>query len=161
MYTRAVLLAVTMLFLCTIACAMCGTCGSGPAGKTEGKGMFSQVADEAVVKDEVKEITYDQFMSIRNSGEKYVLLDVLSQGSYRKGHIEGAVSFPLDSINARAAEANLSKDDHIIVYCGSFQCSASTEAARKLSKLGYAVLDYKGGIKEWQGKGNRLVSSNR
>jgi len=57
-----------------------------------------------------------------------------------------------------AAEKRLSKNDHIIVYCGSFQCAASTQASKKLSGLGYNVLDYKGGLKEWQDNGNKLVS---
>lgn len=145
------LILITML-TCGDVFAMCGVCG---------KGMFSQVASKAAMKDGVKEITYNQFMDIKNSGEKYTLLDVLSQDSYDKGHIEGAVSFPLDTINKSSAETRLTKDAHIIVYCGSFQCTASTEAAKKLSKLGYDVLDYKGGLKEWQAKGNRLVSSNQ
>ena len=34
---------------------------------------------------------------------------------------------------------------------------ASTAAAKKLSGIGYRVLDYKGGLKEWQEKGNNLV----
>lgn len=97
-------------------------------------------------------------MSIRNSGEKYKLLDVLSSESYDKGHIDGAVSFPLDTINKATAGKLLSKGDNIIVYCGSFQCTASTEGARRLSVLGYNVLDYKGGIREWQERGNKLTA---
>ena len=96
-------------------------------------------------------------MKIRNSGDKYVLLDVLSPESYNNGHIEDAVSFPLDTINKDAAKTKLSKGDHIVVYCGSFQCAASTGAAKKLSALGYDILDYKGGLKEWQEKGGKFI----
>ncbi|OGW85572.1 MAG: hypothetical protein A2987_01335 [Omnitrophica bacterium RIFCSPLOWO2_01_FULL_45_10] len=99
-------------------------------------------------------------MAIRKSGEKYMLLDVLSPDSYDTGHIEGAMSLPLDTMNKMTAEKLLSKDSRIIVYCGSFQCTASTQAAKKLSGLGYNVLDYKGGLKEWREKGNKLVSEN-
>ena len=160
MSTKVFLSVFAVMFMCTSAFAMCGVCPSGTESKGEAKSVFSQVASEAVMKNGVKEITYDQFMSIRNSGEKYTLLDVLASefNTYNKGHIEGAVSFPLGDINKTTAEKRLSKEDHIIVYCGSFQCTASTEAAKKLSGLGYNVLDYKGGLKEWQEKGNKLVS---
>ncbi len=96
-------------------------------------------------------------MKIRNSGEPYTLLDVLPSDSYAKGHIEGAKSFPVETINKATAASMLAKDSNVVVYCGSFQCGASTDAARKLSALGYDVLDYKGGLKEWQEKGNLLV----
>jgi len=120
--------------------------------------VFHQTAMAVKEKDGVKEISYEEFMKIRKSGEKYVLLDVLSSDSYKAGHMEGAKSFPLGDINKDSASAMLPKDTHIIVYCGSFACSASTNAAKKLIELGYTdVLDYKGGLKEWQEKGNNLV----
>ena len=120
--------------------------------------VYSKIAANASLKNGVKEITYDQFMQIRNSGQTYILLDVLPASSYAKGHIEGARSFPLETINKDTVSAMLSKDSDIIVYCGSFQCGASTSAAKQLSDLGYKVLDYKGGRQEWQDKGNKLVS---
>jgi len=121
-------------------------------------GVYSDIADEVEAKNGVKEITYDQFMDIRDSGEDYKLLDVLAGESYNEGHIEGSLSFPLDEIDEATAAERLSMDDNIIVYCGSFQCTASTAAAQKLSELGYNVLDYKGGLQEWQEKGNELIS---
>ncbi|MFH1045602.1 MAG: rhodanese-like domain-containing protein [Candidatus Omnitrophota bacterium] len=139
MLKRMFLLVFALSFSCASAFAMCGTCGS-----------------EAGMKEGVKEITYEQFMTIRDSGEGYALLDVLPAESYSAGHIEGAESFPLDTINEASAGQRLSKDAQIIVYCGSFQCSASTQAAQKLSALGYNVLDYKGGLKDWQEKGSKL-----
>lgn len=146
MLMRILLLVFALIFISSAAFAMCGTCGVGP-----------EKGGEANMKEGVEEITYERFMNIRKSGEKYVLLDVLSPDSYDKGHIEGAQSFPAETINKATAEKRLSKDDRIIVYCGSFQCAASTEAAKKLSGLGYNVVDYKGGLKEWQEKGNKLV----
>ncbi|MDD4202911.1 MAG: rhodanese-like domain-containing protein [Candidatus Omnitrophica bacterium] len=140
------------------AFSMCGTCGMDSANAEEGETMFSHVAKEADMKNDVKEISYDQFMAIKNAGENYRLLDVLSQDSYNQGHIPGSESFPVDKINKETAEGFLSMDDHVIVYCGSFQCSASTQAANKLTELGYNVVDYKGGLKDWQEKGNSLVS---
>ena len=118
---------------------------------------FEEIASKASIKDGVKEMTYDQLMQLRNTGEQYILFDVLQSDSYNNGHIEGAISFPLDTINKGNAKNKILQDSHVIVYCASFKCPASTAAAKKLSELGYSVLDYKGGLKEWQEKGNGLV----
>ncbi len=120
--------------------------------------MFSEIVKNTVSKSGIREITYDQFMEIRNSEDKYILLDVLPLDSYKRGHIEGAIPFPSDTINMTTAKELLSKDDNIIVYCGGFKCIASTQAAKKLSVLGYNALDYKGGLEEWQRMGNPLVT---
>ncbi len=130
---------------------------STAVAQTEEKGIFDSIYDSVQPKEGVKEITYDEFLSIRNSGEKYVLIDVLSPDSYASGHIPGAISMPLDTITPENAAKVLNKEDNIIVYCGSFTCHASTAAAKKLSEMGYSVLDYKGGLKEWQEKGSKLV----
>ncbi len=103
-------------------------------------------------------IDHDRFTRMRESGEPHTLVDVLSAENYEKGHIEGAVSLPLETIDRQAAERKLPKNKPVVVYCGSSQCPASAKAAEKLSGLGYEVLDYTGGLNEWQEKGNPLVS---
>ncbi len=164
---------LSSVFLSGEAFANCGMCGMGDEGLGEGQGTalgaggsgekagvscFGEVCSLAEEKSGVKEITYEQFQKIKSSGEKYVLLDVLSAESYAEGHIEGAVSFPLGTIDQTTASGKLNKDDKIVVYCGGFTCAASTKSAQKLGELGYAnVLDYKGGLEEWQEKGNKLV----
>lgn len=119
-------------------------------------GTFQEVEQKATTKQGVKEITYDQFMDIRNSGEDYVLLDVLKKESYQEGHIPGAKSFPVTEMNQESVKERLSKSDKIIVYCGGFSCPASTNAAKVLTSLGYDVLDFKGGIEKWKKEGNQL-----
>ena len=156
---------VALLVVSSAAFAGCGSCG-GCAGcginQKEGNevvvmSIFDRIAREAVVKDGVREITYEQFRELRNSEEKYALLDVLSAESYASGHIEGAESFYVGDINARTAAKRLSGDPKIVVYCGGFLCTASSKAAAKLSGLGYNVVDYKGGLQDWQERGNKLV----
>lgn len=107
---------------------------------------------------DVREISYEEFMRIKNHKEGYVLLDVLSVESFNKNHIPRAESFPLDMINKESAEKRVIKEAKVIVYCGGFGCHASTAAAKALSGLGYKVLDYKGGLEEWGGKGNKFAS---
>ena len=117
--------------------------------------VFSQVTENAMVVGGAKQITYEQFMKIRNSGEPYILVDVRMPDKYREGHIDGAISFFLDSINANSASQALPKGSKVIIYSRSFSSPMSTKAAKKLAGLGYDVLDYKGGYQEWRGKGNR------
>lgn len=146
---------LSVMVIMGLMCVQAVYCTEGDVMKTS---VYSEVAKAASFKSGVKEISYDQFMMIRNSGEKYILLDVLDTDSYASGHIDGSLSLPVNTINQGTASAMLTKDVDIVVYCASFQCGASTAAATKLSGLGYKVLDYKGGLKEWQEKGNKLVS---
>jgi rhodanese-related sulfurtransferase len=40
----------------------------------------------------------------------------------------------------------------IVVYCASFECQLSPEAAQKLVDAGYTkVYDFEGGLKDWAG----------
>lgn len=134
-----------------------GVAGGGEKPMTKPEGAFERIRASTPAKDGVKEITYAQFMEIRGSGEPYVLLDVLTDDSFREGHIEGAKSLPSDLITKETAGAILTKESRVVVYCGGFLCKASTAAAKKLEALGYAVLDYKGGLKEWKEKGHALA----
>ncbi|MCK9554804.1 rhodanese-like domain-containing protein [bacterium] len=141
--------------------ADCGMCSSSKDGESmkhmeTKKGVYNKVFEKTAEKNGVREITYGQFMKIRKSGEKVVILDVLGKESYESGHISGSENFSVAEINEKTAAERLNKDDKIIVYCGSFGCAASTMAAQKFERLGYTVLDYKGGLKEWQEKGNEL-----
>ncbi len=119
---------------------------------------YDKIYNSVSEKEGVKEITYEEFMRIRNSKEGYVLLDVLSVESFNKNHIPHAESFPLDTINKETAEKRIIKEAKVIVYCGGFGYHASTVAAQKLSSYGYKVLDYKGGLQEWQDMGNKFSS---
>ncbi|MDP8219606.1 MAG: rhodanese-like domain-containing protein [Candidatus Theseobacter exili] len=150
------ILSISVIYLFVCFAASLSYADDGEEKKAEG--CFAGVCSKTEEKDGVKEITYDQFQKIRNSGEPYVLIDSLGAESYATGHIEGAISFPYKTIDIDTAPKKLSKSDNIIVYCGSFKCGASTKAAHRLLALGYKnVIDYKGGLKEWQEKGNKLV----
>ncbi|MCF7907466.1 MAG: rhodanese-like domain-containing protein [Candidatus Omnitrophica bacterium] len=104
----------------------------------------------------LKEISREELSDLIESGEDFKLVDVLSRESFAKGHIKGAVSIPLAEIGRKSAKL-LKKRDKIVTYCASFECSASTTAARKLIALGYKnVFDYKGGLKDYQEGGLSL-----
>ena len=124
------------------------------------RGVFDRIGREAEEKDSVKEISYEQFREIYDSGENFFLFDVLPSESYRKGHIKGAVSVPVNTINEKCVSEMLHADSKVVVYCGGHQCQASTEAANKLHALGLTnVLDFKGGLEDWRKNGNELVGA--
>lgn len=80
------------------------------------------------------------------------LLDVRTPQEYAEGHIDGALNINVQSDDFRQrAEKELSKDSTILVYCRSGR--RSMEAAEILTKLGYKVVNLKGGIIEWEGDG--------
>jgi rhodanese-related sulfurtransferase len=94
-----------------------------------------------------------KLLELLRKNSKAIVVDVLKKEQYDKEHIKGAISIPLDDLEMEAPE-KLDKDDMIIVYCASFECPASTQAAQKLEEMGYNnVYDYKGGIKDYKEAG--------
>lgn len=72
------------------------------------------------------------------------LIDVRSTAEYNGGHIDGAISIPLDEIE----NINLGKTLNLIVYCKSG--SRSKSAAMKLLDLGYVNVYDLGSMDNWQ-----------
>ena len=118
---------------------------------------FDRLFEESVLINGARQITYDQFQKLRSSDAKFVLVDVLSADDYGTGHIPQAVSLPVHSITLYTAANKIPMGSNVVVYCLDFNCPYSEEASRKLTGYGYRVLAYKGGIDEWQQKGQKLV----
>lgn len=98
----------------------------------------------------VKQISRQELLDLTSSGAKFKLVDVLEKDHYEKEHIGGAISLPLKDIEKKAGRF-FKKDDLLIVYCASFECQTSIMAAEKLLAMGHKnVLDYKGGLKDYQ-----------
>lgn len=80
------------------------------------------------------------------------LVDVRTPHEYAEGHINGAVNINVQSKDfQKIVEKELSKDSTVLVYCRSGR--RSLEAAEILTKLGYKVVNLKGGIIEWKHDG--------
>ena len=81
-----------------------------------------------------------------------LLLDVRTPQEYAEGHIAGALNIDVRSDDfQKMAEKDLSKDSTILVYCRSGR--RSMDAAKILTKLGYKVVNLKGGVIEWKEEG--------
>ena len=103
-------------------------------------------------------ISTEELVELKNSGENFVLVDVLEKDHFNVGHIPGAVNIPLDQIATKALE-KYDKDKHLVLYCASKSCEASPKAAKKLQKLGFEnITDYEVGLKGWKEAGNELES---
>jgi rhodanese-related sulfurtransferase len=98
-------------------------------------------------------IGIDKLLEMMENKDSYKLVEVLGADEYAKGHIPGAISIPVDQLEAKAPKM-LKKTDIVVVYCANYHCGASTAAAKALLKIGYKkVLDFKGGKWLWQWAG--------
>ncbi len=106
-----------------------------------------------------RKITKEELAGLIKTNKDLKIVDVLSKAHYREEHIKGAISIPMEEID-KIAPKLLKKDAQVVVYCASFECSASTNAADKLIELGFTnVLDYKGGLKDYKEAGFPLEGS--
>jgi rhodanese-related sulfurtransferase/DNA-binding transcriptional ArsR family regulator len=63
------------------------------------------------------------------------LIDVRPEREFDAGHVPGALSMPLDTLEARVCD--LPRDRTIVAYCRGPFCTFSAEAACKLRALGF------------------------
>jgi len=97
----------------------------------------------------LKFITVESLLEMVANNDDFKLVEVLSDDSFKNGHIPGAINLPVDKLD-ESAKSHLKKSDTIVVYCASYSCHASTNAAQALLEMGYKnVLDFKGGKKLW------------
>ena len=66
--------------------------------------------------------------ALMDSESDCLILDVRDGGEYAESHIPGAVSCPLDQIEAQAAKLAPEKDRLILVYCLTGRTRASRES---------------------------------
>lgn len=66
-----------------------------------------------ILKGDMKVIHWEDLN--RLDKDRYILLDVRTDEEYAKGHIEGAVHIPVDSLRKRIDE--LPRDKRVVIYC--------------------------------------------
>lgn len=107
---------------------------------------------------QVRQISIDELKKRMNQEKPYILADSRDLDTYDSAHIPGAISVPAEEVDQLANSYDRNID--VITYCGSYQCPASTAAAKAFMKKGFKnVRDYKGGIKEWEEQGNPVESN--
>ena len=104
-------------------------------------------------------ITCGALKGMIDKNEVFILVDVLSPESYGNEHIPGSINIPLRDIEKKSKKL-LKKGREIVVYCGSFQCTMSSQAAEILTRLGYQyVYAFEGGLQAWKDAGFPLVTT--
>ena len=92
-----------------------------------------------------------------------IFIDARLARDYEAGHIEGAISVPVDSndVELQKATVNISKDSRIVMYCQSAQCKFAEKVAIKLITDGFSNISiYKGGWADWRANNGSVVESS-
>jgi rhodanese-related sulfurtransferase len=89
-----------------------------------------------------------------------VLIDARVPELFSQGHIPGAISLPLSRFDGLISErlAQLRAARLVVVYCSGWSCNDSYDLARRLQDKGFKdLLLYRGGVEDWQEKGNAVA----
>jgi len=103
----------------------------------ENRGQFEAVDRETLVQ--------------RVQRREVVVLDVRSDEEYQAGHLPGALSIPLDQLEARLGE--LPADQEIVAYCRGPYCVMSIDAVELLRARGFRALRLEEGPADWRARG--------
>ena len=87
----------------------------------------------------------------RLSDGSVVVLDVRPGEEYQAGHIPGALSVPVDALEA--ALQRLPKDRELVAYCRGPYCVFSDEAIAFLRSRGYRARRLRQGLPDWRAAG--------
>ena len=96
-------------------------------------------------------ISTDALYASIQAGRAPLLLEALPERYYAQKHLPGAILFPHDEVDQRAAAVIPDKGTSVVVYCASRSCQNSRIAAQRLTQLGYTdVTVYEGGKQAWE-----------
>ncbi|MEW4153735.1 metalloregulator ArsR/SmtB family transcription factor [Bacillus thuringiensis] len=95
----------------------------------------------------LKTLTMDQVHEKMNRGD-VVLLDLRPTEEYNAGHIEGAVSVPMEELDLYLQQ--LPRDKEVVAYCRGQFCAFSAIATQKMKEQGFRAYRMAENIHEWQ-----------
>jgi rhodanese-related sulfurtransferase len=101
-------------------------------------------------RDELEPIGRQELLKRAEEGTA-IVLDVRPTEEYRAGHIPGALSVPLERLEARLAD--LPRDKEIVAYCRGPYCVMSLEAVKLLRAHGRKARRLEEGFPEWRANG--------
>ena len=99
-----------------------------------------------------KVITHEELKKKMDNKENFALIDTLGEFSYDRAHLPGAVMIDghQSDFVVQVRKRFPDKNQEIVVYCASFSCPLSGEAATRLSITGYKkVFAFEGGLMDW------------
>ncbi|MFC1557944.1 rhodanese-like domain-containing protein [candidate division KSB1 bacterium] len=103
-------------------------------------------------------ISDDLFITLEQAKYYYgksaaLFLDSRNYGMYEKGHIKGALSIPYFDFEKyfKKISSKISKNGHLIIYCGGEKCNSSQKLAATLMDKGYNnVMIFQDGWNQWK-----------
>ena len=110
-------------------------------------GLLGLTANASAQSDSIKTVDAAQFAEFIKSDSVF-LVDVRTAEEYAAGHIPNAKNVDVLKSDFKDRVETLSKNKEIAVYCRSGK--RSLMAANTLAKMGYKVINLRGGWKEWQ-----------
>ena len=113
-----------------------------------------ELGPELFVHDGVPVVGIDTARALYETGQDVEFVCVLTEEFFKNKVIEGSHWIPMDKLDTEFERKIPDKEKLIITYCAGYHCPQSIEAAKKLRQMGYRhVLDFKGGIEEWEKHG--------
>lgn len=97
-----------------------------------------------------QQISMKEAVSIMETEDNYIILDVRTKEEYQEKHIPGAMNLPNETIGTEDIPELPAKEQLILVYCRSG--NRSKQAAKKLAALGYTNIIEIGRINDWTGE---------
>ena len=107
-------------------------------------------------RDGIEQVGADELAARLEKGN-VVVLDVRPEPEYRAGHIPGALSAPLDSLEQLAPK--LPRRREIVAYCRGPYCVYADDAVRTLRRRGVRALRLEDGFPEWARAGLPVATS--
>ena len=108
------------------------------------------VAELISGRDPLQPMSRDELRARMKTGE-VVLLDVRPEPEYDAGHIPGALSVPVEDLEARLATLPPGKE--VVAYCRGPYCMLSVDAVEALRAHGIAAIRLEDGLPEWKAAG--------
>lgn len=85
---------------------------------------------------------------------KAVLVDVRPAMEFESGHVAGAISIPIEELDAHVDR--LPRNKRIVAYCRGAYCLFADEAVALLRKRGFDAVRLEGGWPEWVTEGRAV-----
>jgi len=105
-------------------------------------------AEEVVDRDELRR---------RLADGTAILLDVRPSEEFAHAHVEGALSIPIEQLEARLEE--LPVDQLVVATCRGPYCVFATDAVQALRRAGRAAARFEDGVGEWRADGGTVSAS--
>ena len=112
---------------------------------------LDRIVDELVFgRDPLLPMSRGELLAKMQTGE-VVLIDVRPEPEYRAGHIPGALSIPVEHLEARLAAIPSGKE--VVAYCRGPYCMLSVDAVETLRVHGITAVRLEDGLPEWKAAG--------